>query len=172
LVAEQRLTKIRALTLADEPQKAVRLAGHLLRRARSPELRSRVRRALAWAAIGAGDVTLARDAISELPESELDAHLLASYLATSNRPREAIALLEYARSRGSCTSESLKLLADLYYRIDDREALAALAASAENLLSEDDLAQIRQALATPRSKPPEAPPETLATTRLHHALTS
>jgi hypothetical protein len=170
LVAEQRLSKIQALTLADEPQKAIRLARQLLRSARSAELRARARQALAWAAIGAGDVALAREAMLELPESYVDAHLLASYLTTSSRPREAIALLEYANSCGWRSSESLRLLADLYFRVSDRDALAALARSAADVLSEEDLGQIEQALARPPSKPPESPPESLAATRLRHAF--
>jgi hypothetical protein len=169
LAAEQRLRKIRALTLADEPQKAMRLARHLLRHARSVELRSSAVRALAWAAIGASEVVSARDAIAELPESELDAHLLASYLATSNRPHEAIALLEDARNLGLRSSESLKLLADLYYRVGDRANLAALAASAKNLLSEDDLAQIERALASSRRS---MPPSVMPCTKIAKATTA
>ncbi|HXK16682.1 MAG TPA: hypothetical protein VNG33_02665 [Polyangiaceae bacterium] len=170
LAAEQRLGKIQAFILADDPQRALRLARHLLRSAKSAELRTRVGEALAWAAIGAGDVKAAREALSELPESSLDSHLLASYLATSGRPADAIALLEYAASRGWRSSESLRLLADLYYRVNDREALSRLARSAADVLGADELAKIERALATPPSKPPEAPPESLAATRLRHAF--
>ena len=161
LAAEERLAKIRNFTLADNPQKALRLARHLVRRANSPELRARAGRALAWAAIGAGDATSAGGAIAALPESQLDAHLLASYLAISSRPNEAIALLEFATSLGPSSSASLRLLADLYFRVNDRKALAALAASAENLLSADDLEQIQRALATPLpTQPAEQPAAT------------
>jgi len=170
LAAEQRLAKIQAFIAADEPQRALRLARHLLRSSKSAELRAQVGEALAWAAVGAGEVKLAREALTELPESSLSAHLLASYLAASGRPRDAIALLEYAVSCGSRSSELLRLLADLYYRVNDRAALSALANSAVDVLSEDELGKIERALATPPSKPPEAPPETLAATRLRHAF--
>ncbi len=159
LAADERLAKIRAFTLADEPQRALRLARHLVRRASSPELRARAAQALAWAAIGAGDATSARAAIAELPERQLDAHLLAAYLAINSRPREAIALLELLTSLGSSSSESLRLLADLYFRVDDRNALAALAASAAHLLSAKDLEQIERALATPTPTLSAGPPE-------------
>jgi hypothetical protein len=165
LVADERLRKIRTLTLADEPQRALRLARHLVRRAHSPELRARAGQALAWAAIGAGDSALARAAMAQLPESQLDAHLLASYLAINSRPREAIALLEFAIRLGSSSGESLRLLADLYYRVNDRSALAALADSAQHLLSAEDLEQIKQALASPLPTPSE--PSREATDRRH-----
>jgi hypothetical protein len=165
LAADERLAKIRAFTLADDPQRALRLARHLVRRANSPELRARAGQALAWAAIGAGDAASARAAITELPDSTLDAHLLAAYLAISSRPREAIALLEFATGLGAASSESLRLLADLYYRVNDRRALAALADSAEHLLSAEDMEQIRRALATPL--PTQSAEQPDATKRSH-----
>jgi len=154
LATDERLTNIRALTLDNEPQKALHLARDLLHGAHSTELRARAAQALAWAAIGAGDATAAHAAIAELPEQAIDAHLVASYLAVDNRPREAIMLLESAHGLGASSSESLRLLADQYYRVDDRGALALLAASAQNLLGAEDLERIRKALASPLPKPP------------------
>ena len=157
LDADGQLTQIRALTLADDSRRAITLARTLLESARSAELRARAREALAWAAIGASDVALAHDATSPLSTNLLDPHLLASYLTISNRRRHAIALLEEAGQRGYRSSESVRLLADLYFREDDREALAALSDSASDVLTEDELSRIKHALATPARRASDRP---------------
>jgi hypothetical protein len=157
LDADGQLTQIRALTLADDSRRAMTLARTLLESASSAELRARAREALAWAAIGASDVACAHEATSPLSTNLLDPHLLASYLTISNRTRDAIALLEEAGQRGYRSSESVRLLADLYFREDDREALAALSDSASDVLTEDELSRIKHALATPARRASDRP---------------
>jgi tetratricopeptide (TPR) repeat protein len=151
LSAPSSLAEIARLTRSDEPRQALRLARALLDSAHSAALRGKASVALAWAAIGAGDVEQAREAMALVREA--DAHLLAAYLATSGQGRRAIALLESAEAAGARNAESLKLLADLYYRDGEREKLLALLDSAADLLSEDELLRIRQALATLRPEP-------------------
>jgi hypothetical protein len=57
---------------------AVTLARTLSESARSTELRARAREALAWAAIGAGDLALANEASSPLSSNLVDPHDSAS----------------------------------------------------------------------------------------------
>jgi hypothetical protein len=168
LAPDERLAEIHALTLGNEPQRALRLGRELWRAARSQELRARAGCAVAWAAIGSGNSELARDVISELPERSLDVHLVASYLAISDRAREAVELLEFAKSLGFRSVESFKLLADLYFRLGERDRLRGLLRSAVGVLSEPDLRSIERALGT-LSNPSEAQPAFITYDRLYHA---
>jgi hypothetical protein len=143
---EQRLREVQSLTLSEQARQAVPIARDVVEAARSVELQARASRALAWAAIGAGDIAQAHEAMARLPESLLDAHLVASYLATVNRTQDAIALLNEAKRGGLRSHESLRLLADLYYRQGNAEALATLAKSDADLLDVEDLARIQQAV--------------------------
>jgi len=147
------LTEIARLTFADEPRRALRLAHDLFDAAHSGSLRSRAAIALVWAAIGAGDVDEAREAMARVSGADADAHLLAAYLATIGRRQSAIALLEGAEGASVRSVESLKLLADLYYREGEGKKLLGLLDSAADLLNEAELSRIRQALETLPKKP-------------------
>lgn len=162
LGAEQELRKIEALTLAGHTRIAIRLAEALLGRARSAALKARVGRALVWAAIGEGDAAQAQSALFWLPETAVDLHLLCSFLATAGRTAEAVELLEIAGRHGQRSAESVKLLADLYYRERRFEQVAALAANANELLSPDELERIARALAHAELAGKEKPPASAA----------
>lgn len=146
LDADRQLQSIQALTLAGDTRRALQRGEQLRLQARSAQLRARVGQALAWAAIGEGNGTVAAEALAEIPPASVDLHLLAAYLGTFGRVRESIALLETARAQGQLTVETTKLLADLYYRERRLDDVATLAAST-SLLSAADLAQIQAALA-------------------------
>ena len=147
LKADEQLLNIEALTQAGETREAVRLAQELLEVARSAPLQARVRRALAWAAIGQGDAALAAEALFALPPSAVDVYLLCAYLGSCGQAVKAIELLEAAREHGVRSTETTKLLVDFYYRERRFDAVSALAVNAEGLLSAADLAQIEDALA-------------------------
>jgi len=155
LKGDERLLNIEALTLAGETSEAVRLAQELLLVARSAPLQARVRRALAWAAIGQGDAALAAEALFALPPSAVDLYLLCAYLGTCGRAVQAIELLEAAREHGVRSTETTKLLVDFYYRERRFDAVSALALNAEGLLSAADLAQIEDALANAQPASPD-----------------
>jgi hypothetical protein len=154
----RRLGEIESLTQSDQARQAVPIAREVLEAAHSAELRARAGKALAWAAIGAGDVAPAYEAMARLPESQLDAQLVAAYLATVNRTPEAIALLTRAQGLGLGSGASSRLLADLYYREGDVEALAALARSDADLLDTEDRARIERAIGTLRGRASQPPP--------------
>jgi hypothetical protein len=164
------LAEIARLTFADEPRRALRLAHDLLDSAHSASLQSRASLALAWAAIGAGDINEAREAMTRISAQDSDAHLLAAYLATTGRRRSAIELLEGADGASVRSVESLKLLADLYYREGEGAKLLSLLATASDLLSEAELSRIQRALET---LPPTTPSDCLlpaAARRYKHAF--
>jgi hypothetical protein len=164
------LAEIARLTCADEPRRALRLAHDLLDSAHSVSLQSRASIALAWAAIGAGDIDEARGAMTRISARDSDAHLLAAYLATIGRRRGAIALLESAEGASVRSVESLKLLADLYYREGESAKLLSLLDSASDLLSDAELSRIQRALET---LPPTTPSDCLlpaAARRYEHAF--
>jgi len=131
------------------------LAQELLEVARSAPLQARVRRALAWAAIGQGDAALAAEALFALPPSAVDLYLLCAYLGTCGRAVQAIELLDAAREHGVRSTETTKLLVDFYYRERRFDAVSALALNAEGLLSAAELVQIEDALANAQPASPD-----------------
>ena len=133
-----------AALAAGRHREAGALAREALERARSHEQRIRLWTTLAWAAIAEPDPLLARVALRRLPLQELDVHLLASYLACSNRPEEAVELLLEARGLGHRTRETSKLLIDLLFSQGDLAQVQAIAHSDADVLSEGE----RQAIAS------------------------
>lgn len=118
-----------------EPVTANDLALKGLGLARSQEKRSRLWKALAWAAIGRGDAFVAHTGLMGAHPEEIDLHLLAAYLACCNRTDEAVELLEYAGALGHRRSEATKLLIDLSFRRGDDETALALVRSNHSQLS-------------------------------------
>jgi len=165
-----KLAEIARLTRADEPGRALRLARDLLDAARSASLRSRASTARAWAAIGTGDLDEAQKAMAVIAGDDMDAHLLAAYLATTGRRRGAIALLEGPEGASVRNVESLKLLADLYYREGEGAKLQRLLGAASDLLSEAELSRIRAALEKLLAKPPANGQPPSAPRRYEHAF--
>jgi hypothetical protein len=147
LEPRQRLNEIEALTLSGDAETAVTLAQRLSSAARSGSLRRKAQRALAWAAIGEQNLAVLEQALAGLPKTSIDLHLFASYLVTGNRSSEAIELLEHAVQHGVRSTETTKLLADLYFRERRFDRVRELAASSSALLSPTDLERIESALA-------------------------
>lgn len=158
----QRLNEIEGLISSDQARQALPIASEVLQAAHSAELRARAGKALAWAAIGSADLAPAHEAMARLPESALDEHLVAAYLATVNRTPEAVALLTQARRLGLRSRAASRLLADLYYREGDIEALAALARTDVDVLDADDLTRIEQAMSSLRTRASQPPPGSTA----------
>jgi hypothetical protein len=119
------------LVAMGETTEALRLLRQLLARVREPELRLRLWKCLAWAAIGNGDGFVAHSALGILPARFLDVHLVAAYLAVCGRVDEAIVLLERARVAGQRSRETTKLLLDLLLR--RREVVRARRVAREDL---------------------------------------
>jgi len=107
--------------------------------------RARRNTAAAWAAIGKDDPFLAHRALSALPASSIEPHLIAAYLSTCNRVGESVALLEDMRGAGARSMQATKLLVDL--RLRQRESALALAIAREDasLLTEAELSAVEAA---------------------------
>jgi len=134
-----------------EPARAMALARRALGRCRSPELRARLWRTVAWGAIGEGDALVAHGAVGALPARELDVHLVAAYLAACNRADEAVALLEQARERGQRAPQTTKLLLELLLRRGELARGRAVAREDAALLSHDELRAIAASALGPAS---------------------
>jgi hypothetical protein len=131
-----------------EPKAANELALKGLGLARSPDKRSRLWKALAWAAIGRGDAFVAHTGLMGAEPEGIDVHLLAAYLACCNRTDEAVDLLEYAGTFGQRGPEATKLLIDLSFRRGDDEATLALVRSNQSQLSPAEREAVESAIAS------------------------
>lgn len=169
LEPERRLSQIHALMLDDRAPLAAKLARALCSTLRSLELRTRATRALAWAAVGASEIELARKAIAELPDERLEAGLVAAYLSVCGRRREARELLAEVHAAGLRSRQSVQLLADLYYAENDTHSLAALLETAADVLSADDRSAIQRALAASAVTAPDPSTHESAGRPLRHA---
>jgi hypothetical protein len=127
---------------------AGRLAEQGLTAARSASCRARLWTCSAWAAIGDHDPFRAHRALGELPAQVVDIHLVASYLDCCNRTREAVELLEQARTAGDRSLATTKLLIELYFRQSNLQAISELARSESAILTAADKSAIDAALAS------------------------
>ena len=168
--ADRRLDAIDALIMSGSARRATFLARELLAEARAPALQTRVRRALAWAAIGATDASLSAEALSQLDASAVDYHLLAAHLATANRRAEAIELLEEARCAGVRSTESVKLLIDLYFRQEQLELVSQITAAEQALLSSVDVKRIERAVELAKAAAQKLPPARVPDSSIPPAL--
>lgn len=123
---------------AGDSRVAAGLAETGLSVARSRDVRDRLWRTLAWAAIGKGDILRVHEAIARLPARAVEYQLFAAYLTCCNRLEEAEQLLWEARQLGLFDPEATKLLIELLYRRDDVPALLRLARTDQELLSPYD----------------------------------
>jgi hypothetical protein len=106
-------------------RRAMALARATLELARSSELRKSAWSTIAWAGIGARDPFATHAALQQLPQSCIDVHLLASYLACCNRNPEAQELLQEARRLGQYSTETSKLLIEVLFTQGDRATCAS-----------------------------------------------
>jgi hypothetical protein len=135
-----------ALVASGDAAEALRVARKALARARSSTSRVRLWKSLAWGAIGHGDPFVAHGALGALPISELDVHVVASYLAACNRRDEALELLERARVEGERSRETTKLMLDLLLDRGELVQARRIVADDHALLSSDEAALVERAI--------------------------
>ena len=142
----QNLLRAEACLVRGDAGQAMILCRSGLAAARSRDLRARLGKVLAWAAVTLNDPFVAHSALLELPSEQLDTYLLAAYLACCNRADEAIALVQEARALGEHGPGTTKLLIDLLFRRGDARAIQALVSLDSTLLSEDERRTVEDAL--------------------------
>jgi tetratricopeptide (TPR) repeat protein len=104
--------------LADgDAEHAFELAFHILRRARTVDVKNRALNVIAWAHAVRGEIHPARDALAAVvPRSEVDPFALAVVEEAAGDRAHAIQLLEQQRVLGRDSLESNRFLIDLYAR--------------------------------------------------------
>ncbi|HEX3852970.1 MAG TPA: hypothetical protein VHW01_18535 [Polyangiaceae bacterium] len=141
-----KIEEARSLLLNGEPERSRQLGTRVAQNARTNTTSNAAWEIVAWAELALGRAADAYDTLGRVrPASDVDRYSLAAVEAARGQPRRAVSLLEAARSQDALCPDGIKLLIDLYARLDSLASACAVASAEIADLDPDDTRRVIEA---------------------------